>query len=988
MNPIFATGARWIWLSAPHHEKNGYVCFRRRFVLNTKDKPSNATLRITADARYEVYVNGVWLGHGPIRSFASPWPVDSYEIRHLLHGGDNVIAVLVHQIGLSTFQYLNDEPGLIAQLDYENGEADHTLLTDGSWRCTPHNGYAWPAPRISVQQGWEEQFDARLSPGAPEVWTAVSFEDSTWQGARELRSAGEPPHEQFEPRDIPFLTRQVLEPTAVQSIEVVRPAPYQFFLNPREFINPIDDSANHIRARMFLATYIYSERAQKVDIHPPHERPTVPWKLNEKLLDFSDRTLQPTGTGVAHAKLKPGWNLLLGKLPQMEHFTWATLNLWTDEPIKFSSTIQDQSAEIENSGWLSIGPFEGAPPHGFDTILIEPVEIDPAATADRYKKIWEAGTLTSEDLTAGYTKPLDHDMVVTNDVYAACASERIVKASTARVVEPRALLTDNDDWTVIDPPGQRKSVRMLLDFGNETIGFHEFEIDAPAGTILDFHNFEFIQRDGRKNLCEGMNNSFRYVCREGIQRYRTFLRRGFRYSWMSVRNHQRPVRVRFVRVLQSTYPIGPAGSFACSDSLLNDIWKAGVHSVRCCAEDTFTDCPTYEQTFWVGDARNEALVHLISDGDARLSEHCLRLTGRSLDRSPITESQVPSGWQNLLPTWTFLWMRWALEHYELTADRPFATEMLTFLERNNEAIRDNLNDMGLFAMKAWNLFDWAPMDTPGTAIVTHINCLAAQGLNESAALAKALGRKDLTKSWTKLADQIADAVNKHLWSKKTNAYLDCIHEDGSPSKVFSQQTATAAYISGVASGPRAKRCLQIIDKPPKGFVTAGSPFFMFFLLEALVREKRFDQLIDTIRDYWGEQIKAGATTFWEMYHPGEERLTRSHCHGWSAAPVVFLTQQVLGVRPAKPGYEEVLVAPKLGNLTFAQGRVPTPRGPIDVYWTTTKHTFEITITASDGTPVRIELPLKGKVNVLEGKLKREASTWITKSPRIKLRVQR
>ena len=45
----------------------------------------------------------------------------------------------------------------------------------------------------------------------------------------------------------------------------------------------------------------------------------------------------------------------------------------------------------------------------------------------------------------------------------------------------------------------------------------------------------------------------------------------------------------------------------------------------------------------------------------------------------------------------------------------------------------------------------------------------------------------------------------------------------------------------------------------------------------------FDALIDTIHDYWGQQIHAGATTFWEMFHPGEARLTRSHCHGWSAA---------------------------------------------------------------------------------------------------------
>ena len=33
-------------------------------------------------------------------------------------------------------------------------------------------------------------------------------------------------------------------------------------------------------------------------------------------------------------------------------------------------------------------------------------------------------------------------------------------------------------------------------------------------TILDFHNFEFIQPDGRYNFAEGMNNSFRYIVGE------------------------------------------------------------------------------------------------------------------------------------------------------------------------------------------------------------------------------------------------------------------------------------------------------------------------------------------------------------------------------------------------------------------------------------------------------------------------------------------
>ena len=97
--------------------------------------------------------------------------------------------------------------------------------------------------------------------------------------------------------------------------------------------------------------------------------------------------------------------------------------------------------------------------------------------------------------------------------------------------------------------------------------------------------------------------------------------------------HEHRIGVRRVDILAD-------GTLDLSDSVLEEIWNVGVRSVRCCSEDTYTDCPTYEHTFWVGDGRNEALVDLIANGDARLSENCLRIAGRSLDRSPIVESQV------------------------------------------------------------------------------------------------------------------------------------------------------------------------------------------------------------------------------------------------------------------------------------------------------------------------------------------------------------
>lgn len=980
---VFDASASWLWPAGGTRQYNAYVAFRRTFDL-ASDSPAAARLRITADARYEVYVNGTWVGHGPVRSWPSPWPVDEYDVRHLLKPGRNAIAVLVTHYGMSTFQYLHADPGLLAQLDWVEGATSRRLVTDTRWRSHIHDSFAWPVPRVSCQQGWEEQFDARQSPGLIQDWSSPAYDDSSWPHASAVRRAGQTPHEQFELRDIPALTREHIQPARVRAVEAVRPAEYRFSLYPLDLINPLDKSSNHIRGRLLLLTNIFSDAEQEIELHPPHDRPRTLWKLNGKDLQFSDHTPVHTMTGVERVKLKAGWNVLMARLPELEHLWWATINICSQRPLQFAAR-RDESTETP---WIALGPFQGSPTrHVFDTILIDPLEIHPDATAERFAAAWDRGDLRVEDYAAPFCRVLTKDMVVTSDVYALCTSERVASDAVARVDHAGALMEDNDDWTVIYP-ANKADVRLLLDFGKELVGFHEFEIDAPEGAIVDVHNFEFIQRDNRINLAEGMNNSFRYVCREGVQRYRTFLRRGFRYSWISFRNFNRPLRVRFVRVLMSTYPLARGGEFACSDPMLDKIWDVGVHSVRCCSEDTYTDCPSYEQTLWVGDARNEALVDLVANGDPRLSKRSWVVTARSLDRSPIVESQVPSGWQNILSTWSFLWMRWAHEHFLLTGDESFGREMLTFLDRNVQGIRSHLNPAGLFQMTAWNLFDWAPMETPARGVVTHVQCAAVQGLRQSADLAKHLGNAKLARSWSKLADDLTAAVNKHLWSDKKQAYVDCIREDGTLSPVFSQQTQTAAYISGVATGRRAERCRNILHKAPKGFVEAGSPFFMFFLLEALVREKQWGALIDTIRSYWGAQVEAGATSFWEMYHKDAPRLTRSHCHGWSAAPVVFLTQHVLGVQPLTPGYEKVLVAPHPGDLEWAQGRVPTPRGPIQCTWKNSKAGLHLELLTPDSLPVQIELPFKGNVTIAAGKVKPGASptTLLAKGPLIRLTV--
>ena len=64
--------ARWIWSSGEESPRNAWRVFRRAFEIQAEEPIDQALFSITADSRYVVYVNGVRVGRGSVRS----WPFE------------------------------------------------------------------------------------------------------------------------------------------------------------------------------------------------------------------------------------------------------------------------------------------------------------------------------------------------------------------------------------------------------------------------------------------------------------------------------------------------------------------------------------------------------------------------------------------------------------------------------------------------------------------------------------------------------------------------------------------------------------------------------------------------------------------------------------------------------------------------------------------------------------------------------------------------
>lgn len=208
----------------PKLDANLFVLFRRSFHLD--DAPRASPLRISADGRYELFVNGAFIGRGPARCDPQFQYYDEHDVAPLLRAGENTVAVLVHSYGMDTSWYELPRTdwsrafgcgGLFVECD-----AIPALDTSANWRYIVSD--AWERETEPGRVGFVEVLDARR---LDDAWTAAAFDDSGWLPAIELTIPGigiAPDAEPFPymvARDIPPLLEEPRDAVAIVSITEV-----------------------------------------------------------------------------------------------------------------------------------------------------------------------------------------------------------------------------------------------------------------------------------------------------------------------------------------------------------------------------------------------------------------------------------------------------------------------------------------------------------------------------------------------------------------------------------------------------------------------------------------------------------------------------------------------------------------------------------------------------------------------------------------------
>lgn len=899
--------AEWIWAAdAPEHE-NRRACFCDTVMLPAAAE--SVKIRIVAVNKYVLYVNGNRVGYGSPRNEKGKCIADTYEILPFMHSGRNHLAVHVWDYGWSTYQSLPDEGGLWYEVYMDDSLVS---VSDGHVRALVDEGHMPFVPKRNVNLGFGDYYDAEKF---NQNWIDDPDVSAFWPGAAVLQTE----------RDIADRTMRQLQntrmnPRKVISLEEINQGGQTLSINTRHAFWGDRRDADEITINGLIGFRIHAEH----ELHGRIAFPNRTWngmlgsfRIGNTVYPVKDRERDVEVTVPA------GDSLMLIQLNGKFDDHFCHLEFCLEEAVDFIGFGTDRCCFVIGPTASLVSVTDGVGQIYNDMSPLQEVD----------EKLFACTSI--EELEAcGEPLKWVEARYVTKDTYLLSLARMAQPVKKCAVLPQHlGILWNNTEATVIDLPQKGESMRLLVDFGDLYVGNLEFIVRAPAGTRIDIYGFENMYR-GEIDYTIGLNNGMRYICREGWQHYRCFARMGLRYAMITISGAANCVQLQQFFINHTTYAYSGTGSFECNDALLNNIWAMCRHTHENCIEDAFTDSPTYEQTYWTGDAQTSAAVNTWVFGDYEFLRHNLVLAKTAFRNSPIGNALTPTDWNTSIPMWTFNWFISFVQYLENSGDRTIVPELYSQIREMLLYYAGLMTEDGGVLISAWNFVDWAPIDYPARCVPTAYQIMLRWCFARFSAIAAEEGMTQDATLFTEIAEKAKRFLNDRLWSCDRNAYYDSWNPETGYGSSFSIQTHIMAVLyGGTEDAEREKKVRSYILNRPEDFVEAGSPFMLYYLYESWAKIGLCDEIFADISKRWGEMIRYETTTCWEVF-PGfyENSRTRSYCHSWSTAPAALMQKILLGVKIEAPGFRKVSVCIPETSLRWCRGTIPTPYGMILADW--------------------------------------------------------
>lgn len=508
----------------------------------------------------------------------------------------------------------------------------------------------------------------------------------------------------------------------------------------------------------------------------------------------------------------------------------------------------------------------------------------------------------------------------------------------------------------------------VIDFGQNLAGWVRCTLKGKTGDTIRLYHAEILDKAGNfytGNLREAQATDTYILDGKGRQTFQPhFTWHGFRY----VKVEGCKVNANDFTAIALYSDLAPAGSFSCSNSMLNQLCHNITWSFKGNSLDIPTDCPQRsERLGWTGDAQVFCrTASYLFDVDAFFSKWLQDLAAEQAPNGAIP-SIVPdaykkyrkdprggaAGWADaatIIP-WTLYWV------YGDTAvlRRQYAS-MKAWVDYINSVSKD-----GLWTANGYG--DWlAPGDSTSLPYIDQ--CYWANSTQLLINTAKILGKTDEVEKYTHSLQDIKSAFLKN--------YI-------SPEGVAITNTQTAYVLAlqfdmlpGNMKKNAADRLATLVTNNNNHLATGflGTPYLLHALSENGYTNLAYKILNQETCPSWLYPVKMGATTIWEKWNaikPDSVVQATSYNHYSYGAVGEWLYRVVAGIDAASPGYEKILIRPQPGGgLDWVNASYTCPFGKIVSNWKINNGKFTMHVEIPAGTRATVLIPGKESVEVAAG----------------------
>lgn len=734
-------------------------------------------------------------------------------------------------------------------------------------------------------------------------------------------------------------------------------APPPYFRKPVTVAKPVRHAAVYITALGIYELHLNGSRVGRDYFIPG-------WTQYNKRLQYQTyevTDLLTTGDNVLGAILAEGWF--------NGHLSWES-NRWVygTENSMFAQLVieyEDGSTEIigTDTSWrCAYGPIRYA-----SLYMGELYDARKAITG------WDASHFDDSGWTSAVLSP---------DPKITLAAQRTQPVRVTDTLKPVSISEPADGVFVYD-------------LGRNIVGWVRLKVSGPAGTRVTIRHAERLNEDGTiytENL-RSAKATDSYIHDGGKEAVfePQFTFHGFQYVEVTGLAETPDLSTLTGVVVHSDTP--PAGTFTCSDSLVNRLYSNIVWGQRGNFLSVPTDCPQRDERLgWMGDAQTfiqTAAYNMDVSAfftkwmydvvDAQSPEGPFCFISPSIERDGYRGEAAPA-WSDagIIVPWTMYRMYGDTRIIEIHWNA-MTRYMENLMAANPAFIRRN--------KLGGNWGDWLSIsdDTPKYLLATAFWAYDARCMAEMAA---AVGRTEEAETYGSLFRNIRTAFQERYLASDGRVFP----QDGDLEKAGAYPP-THDYTGGIGESQTGYLLALQLDLVPgelrdaaaahlvrkirendwhlsSGFV--GIRFLNPVLCETGSSDIAYRLLLNRTYPSWLYPVLNGATTIWERWDGWtkekgfQDPLMNSFNHYSLGSVGEWLFGYVTGIQPdpSAPGFKRFRIKPYPGpGLDWAKAFYHSMHGIIESGWRREGDTFTLDVTIPVNTTALVAVPADGDARI-------------------------